>query len=130
MTTQQGFGRQLGTAAGPVNLTVVIGAAGEEVQKDYVVTAPTHLMRAWRLLTAVNEELHAEGADDAEAHRAAMVFNVLRHEVINSVSPALAEEMRELLPPLDENSGIAGTRASCSAALGWLDGLMTSSIPT
>ncbi|MEU8344810.1 hypothetical protein AB0C74_24175 [Spirillospora sp. NPDC048832] len=73
----------------------------------------------------MNEELHADGADDAGARRAAMVFNALRNQVVRSISPELATEVRELLPPLDEDSGVAGTRAACSGALGWLDSLMT-----
>ncbi|MEV4678553.1 MULTISPECIES: proteasome activator [Actinomadura] len=109
----------------PIRMTVLIGDA-REARRGYEVTAPTRLMRTWRLLTAVNEELHSGGVDDAAAHRAAMVFNALRNEVVRSVSPQLAEEVRELLPPLDENSGVAGTRAACSGALGWLDSLMTS----
>jgi hypothetical protein len=39
----------------------------------------------------------------------------LRNEVVRSISPQLAAEVRELLPPLDEDSGVAGTRAACSA---------------
>ncbi|SPT51164.1 hypothetical protein [Actinomadura madurae] len=125
MTAQRKPDRRPRAAAGPVGLTVVIGA-GSEARKKYEVTAPTHLIRAWRLLTAVNEELHTEGTDDAGARRAARLFNVLRDEVVRSVSPPLAEEVRELLPPLDEHSGVAETRAACSGALGWLDSLMTS----
>ncbi|MER7545116.1 proteasome activator [Spirillospora sp. NPDC127506] len=109
----------------PARMTVLIGDA-REARRGYEVTSPTRLMRAWRLLTAVNEELHSEGIDDAGARRAAMVFNALRNEVVRSISPHLAAEVRELLPPLDEDSGVAGTRAACSAALGWLDSLVTS----
>ncbi|TYB43926.1 hypothetical protein [Actinomadura chibensis] len=93
------------------------------------VTAPLRLLRTWRLLTAVNEQLHADDADDAGAHRAAAMFNVLRDEVLRSVSPPLAEEVRGLLPPLDEHSDVAGTRTACAAALAWLDGLMTGVLP-
>ncbi|QKW36995.1 hypothetical protein HUT06_25745 [Actinomadura sp. NAK00032] len=112
-------------ASRPTRMTVLIGNA-REVRRGYEVISPTRLMRTWRLLTAVNEELHSDGADDAAARRAAMVFNALRSEVVRSISPRLAAEVRELLPPLDENSGVAGTRAACSGALSWLDSLMTS----
>ena len=106
----------------PARMTVLIGDA-REARRGYEVTSPTRLMRAWRLLTAVNEELHSKGIDDAGARRAAMVFNALRNEVVRSISPHLRGEV---LPLLDEDSGVAGTRAACSAALGWLDSLVTS----
>ncbi|TYK43607.1 hypothetical protein [Actinomadura decatromicini] len=102
---------------------------GREARNGCEVTAPIRLLRTWRLLTAVNEQLHADAADEAAAHRAATMFNVLRDEVLRSVSPPLAEEVRKLLPPLDEHSGVAGTRTACAAALAWLDGLMTSVLP-
>ncbi|WP_165966740.1 proteasome activator [Actinomadura sp. 7K507] len=107
-------------------MTVVIGQGHEARSKGYGVTAPTRLMRTWRMLTAVNEELHSGIADDAAVHRAAMVFNVLRKEAISSLSPSLADEVRKLLPPLAEDSDLADTRVACASALGWLDSLMTS----
>ncbi|TMQ90518.1 hypothetical protein ETD83_35115 [Actinomadura soli] len=107
----------------PAQMTIPIGD-GREARQGYEVTAPTRLLRTWRLLSAMNEELHAAGADTAGAHRAAMMFNVLRDELIRSVSQPLAAEVRELLPPLDEHCGVAGTRTACAAALAWLDSLI------
>lgn len=122
MTIRQEPKRTGNTA--PARVTVLIGDA-REACRGYEVTSPTRLMRAWRLLTAVNEELHSDGIDDVGARRTALVFNALRDEVVRSISPQLAAEVRDLLPPLDEDSGVAGTRAACSGALGWLDSLMT-----
>ncbi|MEU8801071.1 hypothetical protein [Spirillospora sp. NPDC048819] len=81
-------------------MTVVI-RDDHKARRGYEVTAPARLMRTWRLLTAVNEELHVDGAGDAGARRAARMFNLLRQEVVHSISPSLAEEMHELLPSLD-----------------------------
>ncbi|MFA1542695.1 hypothetical protein [Actinomadura monticuli] len=114
-----------GAASGPSGLIVVIGDA-EESRRGYEVTSPTRLLRAWRLLTAVNEELHADGADEEGARRAAKIFNAVRDEAVHSISAPLAEEVRVLLPPLDEDAGLAAARVTCSSALGWLDGLMAS----
>ncbi|MFI0411740.1 hypothetical protein [Actinomadura sp. 3N508] len=109
----------------PARMTIPIGV-GREAREGYEVTAPARLLRTWRLLSAMNAELHADDADEAGAHRAAMMFNVLLDEVARSVSAPLAAEMRALFPPLDEHCGVAGARTACAAALGWLDGLMTS----
>lgn len=102
-----------------------IGDASES-RKGYEVTAPTRLLRAWQLLTAVNEELHADGTDDEAGRRAAKVFNLLRDDLVRSVSPPLAREVDLLLPRLAENADLAATRIACSGALGWVNSLMTS----
>jgi hypothetical protein len=107
-------------------LVILIGGPEEARRTGDSVTAPARLLRAWRLLTMLDQEMHAGRHVDEESHRIGRLFNRVRREILASVSAPLAEEARHLIPALSERPGPADTRIACSGALGWLDRLVTS----
>ncbi|WP_208269716.1 hypothetical protein [Actinomadura nitritigenes] len=107
-------------------IVILIGGPEEARRTGGRVIAPARLLRAWRRLTMLDEEMHAGPHDEEEDRRIGRLFDRLRDEILASVSAPLAEEARLLIPALSEHSGPVETRLACSGALGWLDSLVTS----
>ncbi|MEU9020378.1 hypothetical protein [Actinomadura sp. NPDC048394] len=122
-------GRAWEAASTPPRLSqivILIGAPEEVRRTGAKVTAPARLLRAWRLLTMLDREMHAGPYNDETCRRVGRLFNRVRGEVLASVSAPLAEEVRHLIPALDEHPRAVDTRLACSGARGWLDSLVTS----
>ncbi|WP_067461220.1 proteasome activator [Actinomadura macra] len=112
------------TAQPPPHITVLIGESGES-GRGHRVTEPARLMRIWKLLTAVNAELHAGAVTHAGVLRAARILGRIREDATRCVSPPLADELRRLIPPLGENPTADDVRVAYAGALGWFDSLLS-----
>ncbi|HEU5023514.1 MAG TPA: hypothetical protein VFV01_01205 [Spirillospora sp.] len=107
-------------------IVILIGGPEEARRSGDKVIAPARLLRAWRLLTMLDREMHTGPHTDQESRRVGRLFDHVRGEILASVSASLADEVHRLIPALGERPGTVDTRLACSGALGWLDSLVTS----
>ncbi|MFB4298514.1 proteasome activator [Actinomadura sp. NTSP31] len=126
MDGQRAGGGTVASTPHPSRTTIKIGDPAESRRTGDEVIAPARLLRAWHLLSSVNQELPTAPHDQAADRRASLAFDRVRTEILESVSPPLAEEARSLIPVLGEQPGAADVRIACSGAIGWLDGLVRS----
>jgi hypothetical protein len=120
-----GSGKQPGgQAVPPPRLAVVLGRSAD-ADRICRVDEPGRVLRIWSLLNDTDNELHQVSLPPAAAPRLQQQLDALTGELERSVSPALAGELRHLIP---QGEGAAPTadelRVEYASLLGWTGGLV------
>ncbi len=104
-------------------VTVIIsesrGAGGSDR-----VEAPDRLLRVWNMLNEAAEELELAVVSPETALRLQRLLADATAELERSLSPALAGELRRLVPRRTEPAGLAELQIDYMSILGWLSGLV------
>jgi hypothetical protein len=123
-------GRQAGDdGAAPVRGFVVIVGKPADVGSADVGSAdrieePDRLLRAWSLLEATYEQLDWAALPSEGVPRLQRQFLAIRGELERAVSPALAAELRRILPSRDAAPSVGGLRIEYAVLLSWSGSLM------
>jgi len=108
-----------------LNTPVVVllgGPAG--ARRACRVEAPSRVLRLWFLLNATDRELHQATLPPEAAPRLAHLLDTVRADLEKSVSPALADELRQLTGWPTGARGLDELRVECVSLLGWTGGLV------
>jgi len=122
---EAGSGKQPGgQAVTPPRLAVVLG---RQTDADRIcrVDEPDRVLRIWALLNDADNELHQVSLPPAAAPRLQRQLDALTGELERSVSPALAGELRHLIPQGQATAPTADElRVEYASLLGWTGGLV------
>ena len=120
-----GSGKQPGGQAVTVpRLAVVLGRSADS-SRICRVEAPDRVLRIWALLYDADHELHQVSLPPAAVPRLRRQLDVLTGELERSVSPALADELRHLIPQGQAAAPTADElRVEYASLLGWTGGLV------
>ncbi len=88
------------------------------------VEAPGRVLRMWSLLNAADEELHQVTLPPEAVPRLQHLLEAVRADLVRSVSPALADELRQLTNWPAGPQGLDELRVECVSLLGWTAGLV------
>lgn len=108
--------------AGPVRrFAVLVGqSAGDSACR---IDAPGRLLRIWSLLEATQEQIDQVTLSPEVMLRLQRQLQEIRRELDNTVSPALAAELRRTAPPQEEVPSAAGLRIECAVLTSWAGSL-------
>jgi hypothetical protein len=113
-----------GQAVTSLRLAVVLGRSAD-ASRVCRVEAPGRVLRIWALLNDADKELHQVSLPPTAAPRLQQQLDALTGELQQSVSPALASELRHLIregqaavPTADE------LRVEYASLLGWTGALV------
>jgi hypothetical protein len=95
-------------------------AAGGSARR---VEAPARMVRVWSLLEATLEEIDDVSLPPEAMSRLQRQLQEIRRELENTVSPALAGELRRIAPTRDEAPSAAGLRIECAVLTSWTGSL-------
>jgi hypothetical protein len=120
-----GSGEQPGGEAGARPRLVVVLGRSADSGGICRVDEPGRVLRIWSLLNDADNELHQVSLPPAVAPRLQRQLDALTGELERSVSPALAGELRHLIP---QGQGAAPTadelRVEYASLLGWTGALV------
>jgi len=88
------------------------------------VEAPARVLRMWYLLNAADQELHQVTLPPEAAPRLQRLLETVRGDLERSVSPALADELRQLTSRPAGPRGLDELRVECVSLRGWTGGLV------
>jgi len=110
-----------GAAAPGLRFAVIVGrpAGGSACR----VEAPARLLRVWSLLEATHEQIDHAAVRPEALPRLQRQLREVRRELENTVSPALAAELRRIAPGRDEAPSAAGLRIECALLTSWASSL-------
>jgi len=96
-------------------------ASGQQAESGAAlrVEAPGRLLRVWSLLEATREQIDHAALPPEGMPRLQRQLREIRRELENTVSPALAAELRRIAPPSDEAPSAAGLRIECALLTSW-----------
>ena len=103
---------------------VVIVLDAARAGEAYRVEAPDRVLRMFGLLTAARDELDLTSAPPEGRARVQRLLETVSRELERSVSPALADELHELVRRPEAVPGAAELRIEYSSLLGWASGLV------
>ena len=89
------------------------------------VEQPAKVMRIGAMIKQLLDEVRAAPLDEASRDRLAKIFETSIHELAESLSPDLQEELKRLAPPF-RGEGVptdAELRIAQAQLVGWLEGL-------
>ena len=89
------------------------------------VEQPAKVMRIGAMIKQLLDEVRAAPLDEASRDRLAKIFETSIHELSESLSPDLQEELKRLAPPF-QGEGVptdAELRIAQAQLVGWLEGL-------
>lgn len=111
-------------AAMAPRLAVVLGRSAD-ADRICRVDEPGRVLRIWALLNDAGNELHQVSLPPAAAPRLQRQLDALTGELERSVSPALAGELRHLIPQDQAAAPTADElRVEYASLLGWTGGLV------
>jgi hypothetical protein len=87
------------------------------------ITAPSRLLRLWSLLQATLEQIDHVTPPPEGIPRLQRQLRAIRRELENTVSPALAAELRQIAPPRDGALSAAELRMECAVLTSWTGSL-------
>jgi Bacterial proteasome activator len=103
-------------------MVIVFDAARAEVA--YCVDAPDRVLRMYGLLAAARDELDLTTLPPEGRARVQRLLEVVSAELERSVSPALADELHNLVRRGEARPGAAELRIEYAGILGWASGLV------
>lgn len=110
-----------GATAPGLRFAVIVGKpVGGSARR---VEAPARLLRVWSLLQATHEQIDQAALPSEGMPRLQRQLQDIRRELEDTVSPALAAELRRVAPPRDEAPSAAGLRIECAALTSWAGSL-------
>ncbi len=112
-----------GTILPSTPVVVVLGGPAG-ARRACRVEAPGRVLRMLSLLNAADEELHQVTLPPQAAPRLQHLLEAVRAELERSVSPALADELRQLTNWPADPQGLGELRVECVSLLGWTGGLV------
>jgi Bacterial proteasome activator len=118
--------------AGPARIgpdTHVVVALGRPVQGPAAprVESPERVLRLWEMLSGVGDELNLQTMPPETLARIRRLLQTVTEELRRSVSPPLAEELRDLIGDGGGTDASASeVRIQYASLLGWLGGLVIS----
>ncbi len=114
------------TSTGPERPEIVGSAPdGAAEQERESVAQPGKVMRIGSMIKQLLDEVRAAPLDEASRERLRAVFDTSIHELAESLSPDLQEELKRLAPPFDDTNvpSEAELRVAQAQLVGWLEGL-------
>jgi hypothetical protein len=122
---EAGSGEQHGGEAGTSPRLVVVLGRSADSGRICRVDEPGRVLRIWSLLNDADSELHQVSLPPSAAPRLQRQFDALTGELERSVSPALAGELRHLIPQGQAAAPTADElRVEYASLLGWTGGLV------
>jgi hypothetical protein len=115
--------------AGPVRrFAVLVGqSAGDSACR---IEAPGRLLRIWSLLEATQKQIDQAALPPEVMPRLQRQLKEIRRELDNTVSPALAAELRRTAPPREGAPSAAGLRIECAVLTSWAGSLTIQMLST
>ncbi len=111
-------------APGPApRVAIVVGRAGH-AGLVYRVESPDRVLRMFGLLTAARDELDLTAMPPQGLARVQRLLGNVRAELDRSVSPALADELRNLVFLSSDEPSASELRLEYASLLGWASGLV------
>jgi Protein of unknown function (DUF2587) len=124
-TDKAGPGKQPGGQVVTTPRLVVVLGRPTDASRIHRVDAPGRVLRIWALLNHADGELHQVSLPPGAAARLQRQLDDLAGELEESVSPALARELRHLIPPGRAAVPTADElRVEYASLLGWIGGLV------
>jgi len=117
-TGQQATGRRR------IRPRVVIVLDAPQAGDAYRVEAPDRILRMYGLLEAARDELDLTTVPPQDRARVQRLLEAVSAEFERSVSPALADELQELVRHEEAVPSAAELRIEYSSLLGWASGLV------
>ncbi len=108
----------------PSTPVVVLLGRPTRARRACRVEAPDRVLRMWSLLNAADEELHQVTLPPEAAPRLRHLLEAVRADLERSVSPALADELRQFTNWPAAPQGVDELRVECVSLLGWTAGLV------
>jgi proteasome activator-like protein len=111
-------------AATPLHGYVVIigehagGGSADRIQN------PVRLLRVYALLQATLEQLRGAALPPEGMPGLQRQFQVIRREIERAVSPSLAVELRQILPPHEAAPSAGAVRIECAGLASWVESLV------
>jgi hypothetical protein len=115
--------QQENDVAAPVRRFAVVVGEGADGGSACRIEAPGRLLRVQSLLHSTYEQIDRAGLPPEGMPRLQRQLQAIRRELENTVSPALAAELRRILPPRDEAPSASALRIECTVLLSWADSL-------
>jgi Protein of unknown function (DUF2587) len=109
-------------ATGRRRVVIVLDAA--RARDTYRVEAPDRVLRMFGLLEAAWDELDLTTVPPQDRTRVQRLLETVSAELERSVSPALADELHELVRHAEAVPSTAELRIEYSSLLGWASGLV------
>ena len=108
----------------PVSGVVVVGEPTEP-QPNESVASPAKVMRIGAMVRQLLEEVRHAPLDEAGRDRMRDIYDISVHELSDSLSPDLAEELGRVARPFtgEETPSEAELRVAQAQLVGWLEGL-------
>lgn len=94
------------------------------------IEEPGRLLRLRSLLNATYEQIDRTDPSPEGMPGVQRQLQVIRRELEDTVSPALADELRRILPPRDEAPSAGALRIECTVLLSWADSLVVEMLST
>jgi hypothetical protein len=105
----------------------LVSLTGEpsEATETESVNRPARVMRIGSMIKQLLEEVRSAPLDDASRERMRAIYEMSVHDLSESLSPDLADELRRLAPAFtgDEAPSEAELRVAQAQLVGWLEGL-------
>jgi hypothetical protein len=113
-----------GEAAAPVRRFVVIVGEPADGVSAFRIEDPARLLRVWSLLQATFEQVEGTTLPLEGLPRLPQQLQVIRRELERAVSPALAAELRRILPPRSAVPSAGTLRIEYAALASWVASLV------
>jgi hypothetical protein len=103
----------------------VVAAEPAEPQPNESVASPAKVMRIGAMVRQLLEEVRHAPLDEAGRDRMREIYDISVHELADSLSPDLAQELGRVARPFtgDETPSEAELRVAQAQLVGWLEGL-------
>jgi len=123
-STQPGANR----AVTPARRLVVIVGEPADGDSQFRIDSPDRLLRVWSLLQATSEQLDSTVLPPEGFPGLQRQLQVIHTELERAVSPALAAELRRILPSHDEVPSAGALRIECAVLLSWVGSLVVQTL--
>jgi proteasome activator-like protein len=116
---------QEAAAAGtPLRYVVIVGEHSDDGSAAYRIEDPARLLRVYSLLQATFEQLQGATLPSEGMPGLQRQLEVIRRETERAVSPALAAELRRILPAHDPAPSVGALRIEFTVLVSWVASLI------
>ncbi len=116
-----------GPATPARRFVVIVGEPGDG-GSALRIERPDRLLRVWSLLQATSEQLDSATLPPEGIPGLQRQLRVIHGELEQAVSPALAAELRRILPSHDEVPSAGALRIECAVLVSWVGSLVVQTL--
>jgi len=115
-------------AVTPARRFVVIVGEPADGGSQFRIEEPDRLLRVWSLLQATSEQLEGTTLPPEGIPGLQRQLQAIHSELERAVSPALAAELRRILPSHDSVPSAGALRIECAVLLSWIGSLVVQTL--